>query len=169
MRKTSEEITREAFGQGARWIGWEPWLKKQNFFSYIERKIKEGLVVKNRATFFLKEGLSPSSDTRKMIAVLVDEAGDLRCLSLPAYTEDTRLEIFKERSIYHPAVGSPVTLPQMFEDPLCPTFEELDLFNVVFGDEHILLDIQHEFLGTVKRYQKAYLRGDVKILFEGTW
>lgn len=165
MRKTSEEITREVFGKGSRWIGWDAWLKHQPVFKYIEKKVEQGLEVLSTRDFFVKE---PSGTFKDSILVCIDNrAGLLEKICLSSSQEEGGLVLKEKSTSYYPTGpdGIPTHLAEMFDDPWRPTFEELDLFEVLYGDEQILIDMNRKFYGTVLAYNKAVLKGTAKIVF----
>lgn len=84
MRKTSKEIAREVFGQGARWIGWNHWIKHQVFFKFLECRVEKGIDVNSRASFYLKTKTDSSWDIEKMVKANIDpQSGDLVSLEIP--------------------------------------------------------------------------------------
>lgn len=169
MRKTSEEITREVFGKGSRWIGWDNWLKHQPIFKHIEKKVEEGREVLSTRDFFVQRR---GGDLKDSIFVCVDNrTGQLKNVLIPSYIEPGGLMVEKKSSTYFPngdtktTVSLGIGLGEMFDDPWRPTSEELDLFQVLYGDEQVLIDMNRKFYGTVLSYNKSVLKGDVKILF----
>lgn len=156
MRKSDEEITREVFGQGSRWIGWNHWLKHQVFFKYLDYKVEKGLEILSRASFYLKTSSDSPFDTITMIKVNIDpQTGDLVSVEIPGYTNKARLIVTANACTYDNGNGAKIHLSELFEDPWRPTFEELDLFEVLYGDEHILIQMNREFFGVVRKFDKA--------------
>lgn len=165
MRKTNEEITREVFGKGSRWIGWDNWLKHQPIFKYIEKKVEEGREVLSTRDFFVQH--RSGSFKESILACIDNRTGELKTISIPAYGETGGIVLNEKTSSYFlsPEEAALIRLEEMFDDPWRPTFEELDLFEMIYGDDQMLIDIDRKFYGTVLSYNKAALRGDVKIVF----
>lgn len=164
MRKSSEEITREVYGQGCRWIGWDNWLKHQPIFKYIEEKVEEGVSVLSTRHFFVRHPLSSAADS--MIFVEVDhKAGLLNSITIPgSFNELDRLTVRPNSSRVR--LGDhEVEVSEMFEDPWRPTIEELDLFEVLYGDDQVLMELNRGFYGTIQTFNKAALRKETKIVF----
>lgn len=78
MRKTSEEITREVFGQSARWIGWDNWLKHQPIFKYIEKKVEEGLSIMSTRHFMARRPMGAMAQDMIYVATNDRRTGPLR-------------------------------------------------------------------------------------------
>lgn len=164
MRKTSKEITREVFGKGSRWIGWDAWLKHQPMFKYIEKKVEEGRQVLSARDFFVQDRSGSFKDS---ILVCVNNlTGELETISIAAHADDGGLMVGQRSSDYFPTNDRTnfISLGEMFDDPWRPTFEELDLFQVLYGDEQMLIDMDRKFYGTVLSYNKGALRGDLKLV-----
>jgi hypothetical protein len=156
MRKSQEEITREVFGQGSRWIGWNHWLTHQLVFKYIWNKVEQGTILGSRASFYLRTRTESNWATKDMIKVNIDnQTGDLSSVEIPGGDGKSRLTVMANCSVWLDSDGVSVTLSEMFEDPWRPTFEELDLFQVLYGDEQILIDINREFFGITRKFDKA--------------
>lgn len=165
MRKTSEEITREVFGKGSRWIGWDAWFKHQPIFKYIEKKVEEGLEVLSTRDFFVTDTLR---DFKESILVCINNrTGAIDAIHLSSLLEEGRVSLGERESYYFPTNDPEAytQLGEMFDDPWRPTFDELDLFQVLYGDEQMLIDMDRKFYGTVLGYNKAVLKGNVKIMF----
>lgn len=164
MRKSSEEITREVFGKGSRWIGWEHWLKHQIIFKYIMHKVEQGSIISNRASFYIKTKMEAGWTTKDMMKVNIDpETGDLKSVEIPGGDGKSRLTVTSNACVYSDGDKKEVQFSEIFEDPWKPTFEELDLFQVLYGDEQILIDMNREFFGIVRKYDKAAGNNQVSI------
>lgn len=164
MRKSGEEITREVYGQGSRWIGWDNWLKHQPIFKYIEKKVEDGLSVLSTRNFMVKHPLG--ARTQDMIYVAIDhKTGALESLTIPgAFDVNDTLHMRQNSS--RVCMGEyQMYISEMFEDPWRPTIEELDLFEMLYGDDHVLVGLNRGFFGTIQKFNKAALRGEAKILF----
>lgn len=164
MRKTSEEITREVFGQSARWIGWDNWLKHQPIFKYIEEKVEEGLSVMSTRHFMVRHPRGATA--QDMIYVAIDhKTGALDGLTIPgAFDVKDTLHMRPNSSRIN--LGEyQMDVSEMFEDPWRPTIEELDLFEMLYGDAQVLIELNRGFFGTVQKFNKAALRKETKIVF----
>lgn len=168
MRKTSKEITREVFGQGARWIGWNHWIKHQVFFKFLECRVEKGIDVNSRASFYLKTKTDSSWDIEKMVKANIDpQSGDLVSLEIPGIgIKGLRARlVVSANSCTYECDGVKTHLPEMFEDPWRPTFEELDMFQMLYGDEQMLIDINREFFGVVRKLDKAAGSNTLSVFF----
>lgn len=167
MRKTSEEITREVFGQGARWIGWNHWLKHQVFFKFLEYRVERGIDVDSRASFYLKTKTDSSWDIEKMVkANIAPESGDLVSLEIPGLMlSRSRLTVTENSCIYDNGARLKTHLTEMFDDPWRPTFEELDMFQMLYGDEQMLIDMNREFFGVTRKLDKAAGSNTLSVFF----
>ncbi|ATS93579.1 hypothetical protein P1A145kb_p179 [Pectobacterium phage DU_PP_I] len=167
MRKTSEEITREVFGQGARWIGWNHWLKYQVFFKFLEYRVERGIDVDSRASFYLKTKTDSSGDIEKMVKADIDsETGDLVSLEIPGLIlSRSRLTVTGNSCIYDNGAGLKTHLTEMFDDPWRPTFEELDMFQMLYVDEQILIDMNREFFDVTRKLDKAEGSNTLPVFF----
>lgn len=169
MRKSDVEIMREVFGQGARWIGWNHWLKHQPIFKFIEHKVERGLDVLSTKDFFIrltKEGHS-NSETM-MYAHINKQTGDLDSVFVPTYYgKGAGLTVWANRCRYNDgeAGKGPVDMNEMFEDPWRPTEDELDLFSMLYGNEQILIDMNKELYGTIMKYNRAAGANNVAIFY----
>lgn len=162
MRKTDKEIMREVFGKGSRWIGWNNWLKHQPVFEFIERKVEEGVSVMSTKHFFVL-----GKDTRPMDAPYVNidhRTGELKCVSFHGEAAHNVLTVNTHGSLFTDGEKH-IQLNDIFEDPWRPTEDELDLFQVLYGDEQLLIDLNREFYAGVLKLNKAVLRGEAKIAF----
>lgn len=160
MRKSQEEIIREVFGQGARWIGWHHWLKHQPIFKFIEHKVERGLDVMTTKDFFVRLVKEGQTNTDSMIYASINNAtGNLEAVNIPCYDGKGCIRVKSNSSVYYEDVKDttcrPVELQEMFDDPWKPTHDELDLFQMLYGDEQLLIDINKEFYGTIMKYNRA--------------
>lgn len=167
MRKSQEEIIREVFGQGARWIGWNHWLKHQVFFKFLENRVERGIDVDSRASFYLKTKMDSSWDTKNMVKANIDpETGGLVSLEIPGLLlSPSRLTVTANSCVYEDGAGLKTQLSELFEDPWRPTSEELDLFEVLYGDEQILIEMNQEFFGTIRKLDKAAGSNTLSVFF----
>lgn len=169
MRKSSEEITREVFGQGARWIGWNHWLKHQVFFKFLEYRVDRGIDVNSRASFYLKTKMDSSWDTDRMVKANIDpNTGDLVSLEIPGLGlkgMKPHLTVTANSCTYDDGNGVKICLPEMFDDPWRPTFEELDMFQMLYGDEQMLIEINREFFGVTRKLDKAAYSNTLSVFF----
>lgn len=167
MRKTTEEITREVFGQGARWIGWNHWLKHQVFFKFLEYRVEKGIDVNSRASFYLKTKIDSSWEMEKMVKANIDpETGDLVSVEIPGLVlSRSRLTVTENSCIYDNGAGLKTHLVEMFDDPWRPTFEELDMFQMLYGDEQMLIDMNREFFGVIRKLDKAAGSNALSVFF----
>lgn len=167
LRTRSENITRELYGKGSRWIGWNNWLRHQPIFKYIEEKVEEGRSVMSIRNFMVRHSMSALS--QEMIRVAIDhQTGMLDRLTIPgAFNSKDWLRVRSNSSLVN--LGDyQVELGEMFEDPWRPTFQELDLFEVLYGDDQVLLELNRGFFGTIQKFNKAALRKEAKIVFLGS-
>lgn len=163
MRKSDEEITREVFGKGSRWIGWNQWLRYQPVFKFIADKVEEGVSVLSTVHFYVSDGTSMDFD--KMIYVSIDhKRGVLETLHIPgSWGGGVSLHMKATSSTYNDNSGTGLKkFAEVFVDPWRPTFEELDLFTVLYGDEQYLIDMDREFYSTISRFNKAALKGTIR-------
>lgn len=169
MRKSQEEITREVFGQGARWIGWNHWLKHQVFFKFLEDRVDRGIDVNSRASFYLKTKMDSSWDTDGMVKANIDpNTGDLVSLEIPGLGlkgMKPHLTVTANSCTYDDGSGVKTLLPEMFDDPWRPTFEELDMFQMLYGDEQMLIDMNREFFGVTRKLDKAAGSNTLSVFF----
>lgn len=169
MRKTSEEITREVFGQGARWIGWNHWLKHQVFFKFLEHRVQVGIDVDSRASFYLKTKADSSWQVDQMVkANICPESGDLVSLEIPGLGIEgnrSRLTVTATSCTYDDGKGMKNNLSELFEDPWRPTFEELDMFQMLYGDEQMLIEMNREFFGVTRKLDKAAGSNTLTVFF----
>lgn len=164
MRKTSEEITRAVYGESSRWIGWDNWLKHQPIFKYIEKKVEEGLSVMSTKHFMVRHPLDPYA--WDMIYVAINhKTGALDSLTIPGSFDARDTLLVRANSSLINLGDFRGEISEMFEDPWRPTFEELDLFEVLYGDDQVLLELNRGFFGTVQKFNKAALRKETKIVF----
>lgn len=171
MRKSDVEITREVFGKGSRWIGWNHWLRHQVFFKYLEKKVEEGSWIGCRADFYLNPNpvrpSVPKPETSEMIRVRIHkDTGGLEGLVIPSATPWSRkkgfLYVEQRSSIYFPdGLKEGVRLEEMFQDPWRPTPEELDLFELLYGDDQILIDMDKAFFSQVRMLEKTINKGNI--------
>ncbi|MGX4995955.1 hypothetical protein [Enterobacter hormaechei] len=168
MRKTTEEITREVFGQGARWIGWNHWLKHQVFFKFLEYRVERGIDVDSRASFYLKTPVDSSWDTEKMVKANIDpQSGDLVSIEIPGSGikgNRPRLLVTANSCTYEDC-GVKTHLSEMFDDPWRPTSEELDMFKMLYGDEQMLIDMNQAFFGAIRKLEKAAGSNTLSVFF----
>ena len=165
MRKTSEEITREVFGKGSRWIGWDNWFRHQPIFTYIQKKVDQGLEVLSTRDFFVKDQGGTFKDC--IMVCINNRTGSLETVWLSSGLEEGGLLLKEKSTSYYPTNDTEISthLAEMFDDPWRPTLEELDLFELLYGDEQMLIDMDRKFYGTVLAYNKAVLKGTAKIVF----
>lgn len=168
MRKSQEEITREVFGQGARWIGWNHWLKHQMFFKFLDYRVEKGIDVNSRASFYLKTKMDSSWEMDKMVKANIDpETGDLVSVEIPGIGIKglrSRL-VVTENSCTYECDGAKTHLSEMFDNPWRPTFEELDMFQMLYGDEQMLIEMNREFFGVVRKLDKAAGSNTLSVFF----
>lgn len=169
MRKTTEEITREVFGQGARWIGWNHWLKHQIFFKFLEYRVEVGIDLNSRASFYLKKKEDPTWDTGGMVKVNVNsQDGDLVSVEIPGQGmkgNRSRLTVTANDCTYEDDTGVKTQLTELFDDPWRPTSEELDLFRMLYGDEQMLIEMNREFFGVTRKLDKAAGSNTLSVFF----
>lgn len=164
MRKSDEEITREIYGQGSRWIGWDNWLKHQPIFKYIERKVEEGLSVMSTRHFMVRHPMGETA--QDMIYVAINHnTGALESLTIPGSFDVKDTLLMRPNSSQINLGEYQVDVSEMFEDPWRPTIEELDLFEMLYGDDQVLMELNRGFFGTVQKFNKAALRKEAKIVF----
>jgi len=164
MRKTSEEISRAVYGQSSRWIGWDNWLKHQPIFKAIEEKVEEGLSVMSTRDFMVRRPMSAT--VQDMIYVAINhKTGELDSLTIPgSFDPRDTLRVRANSSLIN--LGDfRGEIAEMFEDPWRPTMEELDLFEVLHGEDQVLLELNRGFFGTIQKFNKAALRKETKIVF----
>uniref|UniRef100_UPI003D4A2062 hypothetical protein n=1 Tax=Escherichia coli TaxID=562 RepID=UPI003D4A2062 len=168
MRKSQEEITREVFGQGARWIGWNHWLKHQVFFKFLEHRVERGIDIDSRASFYLKTKMDSSWEMDKMVKANIDpETGDLASIEIPGIgIKGLRARlVVTENCCTYECDGVKTHLSEMFDDPWRPTFEELDMFQMLYGDEQMLIDMNREFFGVTRKLDKAAGSNTLSVFF----
>lgn len=171
MRKSPDEITSEVFGQGSRFIGWKNWLQYQPIFKFIWNKVQESQVIMNRRDFFVKLTKEGHHSADTMIVVRVDKVhGDLLGIAFGDYQGASWINVRANSSTYWADTKSREEDPgkelgDLFENPFKPTFDELDMFEVVYGDEQVLIEINRAFYPTILKYNKAVQNGNVSIFF----
>lgn len=170
MRKSHEEMAREVFGQGSRWIGWGHWLQHQVIFKFIRHKVEKGIEVMSSADFYVRLTKEGHTNTETMIrADIHKDTGELKAVKIPCYDGKAMIVVKENSSVYlanTDPLGSPgIDLQEMFDDPWRPTHDELDLFQMLYGDEQLLIDINKEFYGTVMKYNRAAGANNVAIFY----
>lgn len=170
MRKDQDEIIREVFGQGARWIGWNHWLQHQVIFKFIQHKVEKGIEVMSAKDFYIRLTKEGHVNTETMIRANIDkDTGDLVSVNIPCYDGKAMIVVKENSSVYwantDPIGATGTDLQEMFDDPWKPTHEELDLFKMLYGDEQLLIDINKEFYGTVMKYNRAAGSNNVAIFY----
>lgn len=165
MRKRNEEIIREVFGKGCRWIGWKPWISKSEVFKHIMKKVREGQQVGNLRDMYLKIGLENWSPRSMLKAEIDKDTGHMKSLRIPCHDSDDVLIVTENLCTYKKEGGWEITIGDVFEDPLKPTTDELDLFRVLYGDEQVLIDINQEFYATILKTDKALHRKDLHLYY----
>jgi hypothetical protein len=147
------------YGRGARWIGWNHWLKHQPLFQFIEDKVKQGKGIGNRASFELLPQISAWGRSRNYMQVHLDsETGDLKYLTV--FSEQLTILEISETSTKLLRVNEPtLVIDEMFENATHPTDQELDFFEMIYGDDFILVDMNKDFFPTFRALEKARLNG----------
>lgn len=169
MRKSNEEISREVFGRGTRMLGWKSWFVFQPFFKEIERQVERSKEVGSRKDMLIKGGVSASHFDGKGIYLKVDsETGYLVYFSLPG-ANNTELLVYAEDSVYCPSKEIKKPLVNIFDDPQKPSFEELDAFTVIYGNEDVLLDIAHEFSPAIIAFNKSAVKNSLSVQWLEKW
>lgn len=165
MRKTSEEITREVFGQGSRWIGWNNWLKHQVIFKHILKKVEEGKVIRSRRSFYLRCQSGGWAEAEMIKANIDPSSGDLVSVEIPSYDTTDRLIVTRNQSCFVEDKTKQTSFGEMFEDPWRPTYEELDLFQVLYGEEQALIEMNKAFFGVIKKFDRAVNNLSIQIVY----
>jgi len=169
VRKSTEEISREVFGKGARMLGWKSWFVFQPFFKEIEKHVAKSKEVGSRKDMLMKGGVSASHFDGKGIYLKLDsENGDLVYFSLPG-SYNAELLVYAEDSVYCPSKDIKKPLGNIFDDPQKPSFEELDAFTVIYGNEDVLLDIAHEFLPAIIAFNKSAVKNSLSVQWLEKW
>lgn len=147
------------YGRGARWIGWDSWLKHQPLFKYIEERVDQGKRIGNRASFELLPQISAWGRSRNYIQVHIDkETGDLKYLTV--FSEELTILEISRNSTKLLRVNEPtIVMDEMFDNPTHPTDQELDFFEMLYGDDFILVDMNKDFFPTFRALEKARLNG----------
>ncbi|WWT49374.1 hypothetical protein [Escherichia phage vB_EcoM-LTH01] len=166
-KRNIENHVLNAYGKGARWIGWDHWIKHQPFFKAAEKKIEESVAVGNRKSIYVY-AISESNWSTPAITLYLDgNTGELECVKILSVDDVyTVLNIYRDSTVLIKRNEAQVVFEDLFQNPTHPTDEELDLFTALYGDDDILLDLNPMFFQRVQHLNKAAVKNAMKFIVD---